>query len=65
MTDETDVSRAWHYCLRHNTVERGVGCRAADRLGPYATEAEARGALEIARHRTETEDDADRRWDDD
>lgn len=60
-----DDEKAWFYCLTHQRVERGVGCRSADRLGPYATESEASAAFEIARHRSELWDDDDQRWNDD
>jgi hypothetical protein len=36
--------------------------RGANIMGPYATEAEARGALESARARTEKWDEEDRKW---
>ncbi len=35
----------------------------ANVLGPYDSQEEASRALEIARERTETWDEADRRWD--
>jgi len=52
----------WYYCLRHRDVERGAGCRALDRMGPYPDEATAARALEIARERTAAADEADRAW---
>jgi hypothetical protein len=54
----------WFYCLRHRTVEEGLHCPAKDRLGPYATRAEAEHAVETARQRDE-EWRADPRWRDD
>jgi hypothetical protein len=36
MTDQ-----AFYWCLRHQRVEPAGQCRSEDRLGPYATEAEA------------------------
>jgi hypothetical protein len=36
--------------------------RGDDVMGPYATEAEARNAFEIARARTEQWDEEDRLW---
>ena len=54
----------FYYCIKHATVEGEDGCRAADRMGPYDTEAEAARALETARERTEAwEEDPD--WNDD
>ncbi len=51
--------RRWWFCLKHHTVEPDAGCRAKDRLGPYATREEAEHALEIARRRNEEWDAAD------
>ena len=31
----------YYFCLTHHEVERGAGCRAADRMGPYPTAAAA------------------------
>ncbi|MEU5693778.1 hypothetical protein [Actinosynnema sp. NPDC020468] len=53
---------AWYYCLTHAKAEKGVGCRAADRMGPYPDEATAKRALELARERTAAEDKADKEW---
>lgn len=54
---------AYFYCLVHKRVEGEQGCRAKDRLGPYATAEEAGRALEIAAERTEAwEHDPD--WND-
>ena len=50
MPDEDD---AWWFCLKHQRVEHGVGCPGKDRMGPYASEAEAAHALEKARERNE------------
>jgi len=43
----------YFYCLKHHAVEGRKGCRAADRLGPYPTEAEAARALEKVAERNE------------
>lgn len=51
---------SWWYCLTHNTVEEGVGCRSGDRLGPYDSESDAAAALARARERTAAEDARDR-----
>jgi hypothetical protein len=32
---------SYYYCLTHQTVEEGAGCRAADRMGPYDSAAAA------------------------
>ena len=38
----------FYFCLVHHTVEGEDGCRAQDRLGPYATRAEAERVLSAA-----------------
>ena len=58
------MSKFW-YCLKHHRVEPSdSGCKAADRLGPYPTEAEAARALEKVKERNE-EWDNDPKWNDD
>ncbi len=47
---------SWYYCLVHQKVEPENGCANAERLGPFATEAEAADALELARDRNATFD---------
>lgn len=61
MTD-SNPDPGWYYCTKHNRVEHGQTCRAADLLGPYPDKATAERALEIARERTQAADEADRRW---
>jgi hypothetical protein len=56
-------SEYW-YCLKHKTVEGHDGCRNADRLGPYASEAEAARALDRVAERNE-EWDNDPQWNED
>lgn len=53
----------FYFCLNHHTVEGAEGCRAQDRLGPYATRAEAEHALERVEERNE-EWDNDPNWND-
>ncbi|MFC0597306.1 hypothetical protein [Streptomyces palmae] len=53
----------WYYCLRHQKVEEGPECRAADRFGPYTTREEAAHAMETARERN-VEWETDARWHD-
>lgn len=48
----------WYYCLTHKVVEPYEACKAADRLGPYPSAAEAADALETAAERN-------REWDED
>jgi hypothetical protein len=59
----SDSGEYW-FCLKHHTVEAEEGCRNADRLGPYASSAEASRALEKVEERTE-EWDSDPKWNDD
>lgn len=54
----------WFYCLVHSRVEPVDGCAEKDRLGPYATRAEAERALQSAAERTEAWE-SDPRWNDD
>ena len=39
------------FCLVHHTVESREGCRNQDRLGPYASQAEASRALDKGEER--------------
>ncbi len=55
----------WYFCLTHHAVEPYDGCKSEDRLGPYATQAEAAGALEKVKERNEAWDAEDARFDDD
>ncbi len=54
----------WYWCLTHKKVEPYGACKAADRLGPYATADEAAGALDEVAKRNEQWDN-DPRFDDD
>lgn len=58
------AEREYWYCLTHHRVEGEDGCKSADRLGPYPTEAEAARALETVEERNETWDH-DPAWNDD
>lgn len=51
------------YCLKHRTVEGRDGCRNADRLGPYGSQAEASQALQRVEERNEAWD-SDPDWND-
>lgn len=57
------MSTYW-YCLKHHRVEPRQGCRNADRLGPYASEAAAAAALERVAQRNDDWDN-DPAWNDD
>jgi hypothetical protein len=55
--EEEQMSEATYwFCLNHHRVEGEEGCRNQDRLGPYATEAEAARALERVEERNEAWD---------
>lgn len=58
-----ELDGTWWYCMKHHKVEPYEGCRAADRLGPYATREEATHALEKVEERNE-EWEEDPRWKD-
>lgn len=50
----------WYFCLNHHAVEPQEGCKPADRLGPYDSEAEASRALEkVAERNAEWDSDPD------
>ncbi|HEY8452220.1 MAG: hypothetical protein FWJ70_14485 [Micromonosporaceae bacterium] len=53
----------YYWCVRHDRVESGDDrCRAAYRLGPFETVAEAERALETVRERNQRWDEEDARW---
>ncbi|CAN5877987.1 hypothetical protein BH20ACT6_BH20ACT6_14080 [soil metagenome] len=58
------VADTYWFCLEHHRVEGEDGCRAADRLGPYDSRAEAERALERVAERNESWDN-DPAWNDD
>lgn len=47
---------SWYYCLEHQRVEPEAGCPNAERMGPYATEADATHAMDKARERNDAYD---------
>ncbi|MEE1939899.1 hypothetical protein V1L54_10850 [Streptomyces sp. TRM 70361] len=51
----------WFYCLEHHKVEEGPECPAKDRMGPYASRADAERAMETARERN-AQWENDPRW---
>ena len=60
----SDSATEFWFCLKHHRVEGEEGCRNADRLGPYPTEADAARALEKVEERNEDWDN-DPDWNDD
>ncbi|TDD22365.1 hypothetical protein [Nonomuraea diastatica] len=49
----------WWFCLKHMRVEPDKGCPNKDRMGPYASEQEAAGALRRAADRNKAWDEAE------
>ena len=63
-TGHGGMEEEWFYCLDHRTVEPADGCRAAVRIGPFATREEAANALEtVQRRNLEWDNDPD--WSED
>lgn len=60
----TPMADTYWFCLEHHRVETEDGCRAADRLGPYGSRADAERALDKVAERNETWDN-DPDWNDD
>jgi len=58
------MADTYWFCLTHHTVEGDDGCRAADRLGPYDSRADAERALDKVAERNESWDN-DPAWNDD
>jgi len=56
-----DEPEFW-WCLTHSRVEGHDGWPNKDRMGPYATAAEAERALQTAAERTEAWDRDDEDW---
>ena len=60
----SDAKQYW-WCLRHSRVEtEGNLCPDKFRMGPYATEEEARHAMDKVAERNEEWEAEDKRWDD-
>jgi hypothetical protein len=53
----------YYWCVRHHRVETDANaCPAKDRMGPYASAAEAEGALGRVEERNAAWDAEDARW---
>jgi hypothetical protein len=53
----------YYWCLSHHRVETTANaCPAVNRLGPYASQAEAERAMDRVRERNEAWDAEDARW---
>jgi hypothetical protein len=58
----TNEDTKWYWCLKHGTVEQGVTCPAANRMGPYDTADQAAAWRERVERRNQQWDDDDERW---
>ena len=58
------MADSWYYNVDKGQVEQGPSERgfSETRLGPFATEAEAAGALAALHRRNDEQDEADRAW---
>ena len=63
MNQSSDSTVQWWYCLKHQAVEQTDACANSERMGPYASYAEAEAALTTAAERSEQWDN-DPRWND-
>lgn len=52
-------AKNYYWCLEHHQIEESVGCGSTTRIGPFATAAEAAGALERTRKRKAEQDARD------
>ena len=61
------TEKKWYYNISNGKVSTDKVGSWDDRMGPYATEEEARNAFEIAHQRNEAADEREREddWDDD
>jgi hypothetical protein len=50
----------YYFCMTHREVERGQGCRSADRMGPYPSAEAASSWQQSVDQRNEAADEADR-----
>lgn len=64
-TEPLDPERAFYFNTRTGEVEQGLASSWSNRMGPYATHAEAENALALARQRNQDWDQSDRDWDGD
>lgn len=52
----------WYWCLSHNAVEPGSGCRDTERMGPYPTREAAANWKQTVAERNEKWDAEDAEW---
>ena len=65
MTSHEASPAEYYFNTRTRMVEKGRQSAWEHLMGPYATEAEAQKALEIAQQRVDEWDEADAEWEDD
>ena len=58
-----EIDEKWYYSLSTGEVVQGKKINAADRMGPYDSENEAKHALEIAHQRAKEADSWDEKDD--
>ncbi len=56
------MAEEWYWCLPHDRAETGQDCPAAVRLGPYASQEEARAHADRTERRNDEWEAQDRRW---
>lgn len=61
MTEQNDPEKTYWYRVKDGVVEQGPQSPGTQRMGPYATRAEAEQALQSAAARTQAWDEEDRR----
>jgi hypothetical protein len=52
----------FYWCLEHQQVEQGPGCRVDNRLGPYPTAEDATNWRQRVDARNEDWEEEDERW---
>ncbi|EYR64906.1 hypothetical protein N866_02035 [Actinotalea ferrariae CF5-4] len=62
MHESGDTTHQFWFNPVTGEVEEGMQSPWTDRMGPYPTREEALAALQEARRRTESWDEADRKW---
>ncbi|WP_061965416.1 hypothetical protein [Demequina aurantiaca] len=62
MSTDSEQKPEYFFNTRTKMVEKGQLSSWDDLMGPYATHEEAEKALETAKKRTESWDDADDKW---
>lgn len=58
-----DLSGTYWFCIDHHKAETFAGCGGHNRIGPFATEAEAAKALQTIADRERRYDADDATWD--